>query len=132
MTQTMPVGDAQPIVVLADDDEDARNLLTRAVRSKGFKVYEACSGESLLACIKSLRARGQQVSLVLSDINMPEPDGISATEKLHELDSSLRVVLMSAFASAGVIRSALRAGAEQVVRKPLAMGTILGLLPVLP
>lgn len=89
----MPTGDARPIVVLADDDEDARTLLARAVRRKGFKVCEASSGESLLACIGSLRARGQRVSLVLSDINMPDPDGIEATEKLHQLDSSLRVVL---------------------------------------
>lgn len=127
----MPVGDAQPIVVLADDDDDARTLLMRAVRGKGFEVYEARNGQSLVECIKSLRARGQQVSLVLSDINMPDPDGIEATERLRELDSSLRVVLMSAFASANVIRSALQAGAEQVLRKPLAIGTILGLLPVL-
>lgn len=125
-------GEHGPIVVLADDDEDARALLMSAVRSDGFRVYEASDGGALVECIEGLLARGERVSLVLSDINMPEPDGIEATKKLRKLDASLRVILMSAFASASVVKNALQAGAERVLRKPLALSTVLGLLPAAP
>jgi CheY-like chemotaxis protein len=117
------VGDT-PMVLLADDDDDARDLVARTIRQQGFRVHESADGGSLLAAARSALEGGERVTLVLSDINMPPPDGLSVTRQLLDLEPTLHVVLMSAFADATVLRKARAAGAQKVLRKPFAVGMI--------
>lgn len=121
------MGDKGSIVV-ADDDDDARVLLAGAVRRAGFRIYEANSGGALLACVRLLLARGEPISAVVSDIDMPECNGIAATTRLLEMQSSLRIILMSAFASDFVVQTALEAGAERVLHKPFATSVAIAVL----
>jgi len=115
-------------MVLADDDEDARSLLARSARAAGFRIYEASTGSALIACVRRLLARGEKIGIVLSDVNMPECDGIDATTELLGLNSSLRNVLMTAVASAAVVQRALQAGAKAVLCKPIAVSAVLALV----
>lgn len=117
-----------PIVVVADDDEDARTLLAEGLRAAGCVTYEASNGGALLACVQLLLAREQKVALVLSDVHMPEADGISAAAQLMALDPSLHVVLMSAFADPAVLERASAAGVSRVLHKPFGRNVLLEVL----
>lgn len=116
------------MVLLADDDEDARSLIARTVRKAGFEVHEVSDGASLLAKARSLFQDEQQVTLVLSDINMPEPDGLAVTPQLLALEPTLHIVLMSAFADASVVRAARELGVKRVLRKPFAVSLVVQIL----
>lgn len=127
-TETSCANEDGPVMVLADDDDDSRALLANRARAAGFRIYEANTGSGLVACVRLLLARGEHIGVVLSDINMPEGDGIDATRQLLGLNASLRVVLMSAIASASVVQRALQAGAKAVLCKPIAISAVLALV----
>ncbi len=127
-SQTSSDGEHAPVMVLADDDDDSRTLIASRARAAGFRIYEARDGSGLVACVRTLLARGERIGVVLSDINMPECDGIDATKQLLGLCSSLRVVLMSAVATTAVVQRALQAGAKAVLCKPIAVSALLALV----
>lgn len=114
-----------PILVLADDDDDLRDLLAARARAAGYRTFEVSTGTALVDGVRALLAQGEHIAAVLSDINMPECDGIGATEQLLRLNASLRVVLMSAFISSAEVQKAIKAGAVQVLRKPFASSVAL-------
>lgn len=117
-----------PVMVLADDDEDARSLIAHRARAAGFRIYEASTGRALISCVRRLLAGGEEIGVVLSDVNMPECDGIAATKELLGINASLRVILMTAVASAAVVQRALQAGAKAVLCKPIAVSSVVALV----
>jgi CheY-like chemotaxis protein len=106
-------------VVLADDDDETRELAARALRREGFDVFEARDGEELLQRVTSLRANGHVVSAVVSDIDMPSCDGLHATRRLRTSSRALPIVLVTGFTNPDVYHAALRAGASSVLSKPV-------------
>jgi CheY-like chemotaxis protein len=106
-------------VVLADDDDEARELAAQALRREGFDVFEARDGEELLQRVTSLRQNGHSVSAVVSDIDMPSCDGLHATLRLRTGSRALPIVLVTGFTNPDIYRAALQAGASTVLSKPI-------------
>jgi two-component system nitrogen regulation response regulator GlnG len=104
------------LAIVADDDDDARYLVATALRKAGFGVSEAVDGLELLSL-----AEGVDFSkwLVVSDIGMPGCDGISVTQTLRGLAPNVPIVLITAYTDLETRRSALGAGADRVLHKPL-------------
>lgn len=67
-------------ILAVDDSTSLRQMVTSALQQAGHDVVEAGDGVEALD-----RARSTQVDLVLSDVNMPEMDGLSLVRKLREL-----------------------------------------------
>jgi len=109
----------QPVLaVVADDDDDARELMASALRRAGFGVSEARDGEELLdAVLASTTSR----VVVVSDIGMPRTDGIAAAKALRASLPDIRIVLVTAFADGQTLRRAQSAGADCVLQKPLEL-----------
>lgn len=112
------------IAVVAENDDDARELVVTAVEGLGFRVVEACSGDELLLRTYALLDRAQPIAIVISDIGMPGCDGIEATRRLLARAPSLPVVLMTAFGGLGVYQRAHQAGARQLLRKPFSLAAL--------
>lgn len=112
------------IVVVAENDDDARELVAQALQGLGFRVIEASSGEELLLRTYELLDAAHHVSLVISDIGMPGCDGIEATRRLQARAPTLPVILMTAFGDAGVYHRAVQAGARQLLRKPFSLAAL--------
>lgn len=112
------------IVVVAENDEDARDLVVGAIRSLGFQVVEAGRGDDLLDLTCELLDDAQDVSLVVSDIGMPGCDGIEAARQLRARAPTLPIVLMTAFADPAVHRRAREAGARELLRKPFSLSAL--------
>ena len=107
--------------LVADDDEDMRVLIAAAFRRAGFEVHEASNGMELVAAFS---AHATARTVVVSDIGMPECDGIAATIAMKKLTPLALVVLVTAFADPAIVLQAREAGASQVLHKPLDMAAL--------
>jgi CheY-like chemotaxis protein len=107
-------------VLVADDDDDTRELVATALRGAGFKVREAADGRELIELFIDLRKEHPtHVCLVVSDIGMPNIDGIEATRRVRQLEPLTPIVLVSAFSDPTTLREAHIAGARMVLCKPV-------------
>ena len=84
---------AQPVVMVVDDEKWARELTGRMLRDEGYQVIEAASAEEALQHLGS----GAAVNLVLVDIAMPGMDGFELADQLRTRYPNQAVVLMTGF-----------------------------------
>jgi signal transduction histidine kinase/BarA-like signal transduction histidine kinase len=107
---------AKPRLLVVDDLEDNRIILTRRLARRGFEVHEAASGPEALA-----RIAREPFDLVLLDIVMPEMDGFEVLQRIRQRHDAidLPVIMVTVKdASADVVR-ALKLGANDYVNKPV-------------
>ncbi|HFE53213.1 MAG TPA: response regulator [Bacteroidetes bacterium] len=105
-------------VLVADDSDVMRKIILRNLRMAGVDVeecYEARHGFEALYHLSK-----DDVDLILSDINMPEMDGLEFIRKVRAMDLSKRVpiVVISSEGSEYMMREAMKAGADDFISKP--------------
>jgi CheY-like chemotaxis protein len=116
--------DTSGVTVVADDDDDARALVANLLRQLGLKVCEVSDGAQLLARVQAQGQGDEDVTLVVSDIGMPECDGIAATRQLLCSRPKLKIVLMTAFGDQTTFKRARESGAQHVLRKPFSLAAL--------
>lgn len=106
-------------ILVVDDEPDLEHLVRqkfrKEIREKEFEFDFAQNGAEAL---RKLQSDGD-VDLVLTDINMPEMDGLTLLSKLNELDLMLKSVIVSAYGDMENIRTAMNRGAFDFVTKPI-------------
>ena len=101
--------------ILVVDDEDAiRDVVTSMLGSAGYKCQQAGSGKEALAILDS----GGQFELILSDLMMAELDGIGLLERTKERYPDMPVVMVTAVHDISVALAAIRNGAYDYLLKP--------------
>jgi two-component system, cell cycle response regulator CpdR len=99
-------------ILLAEDDSVMREYLTRALERSGYSVVAVDRGTAALPLIEN-----ESFDLLLTDIVMPEMDGIELAQKVAEIAPAMRVMFITGFAAV-----TLRAGKEmpqaRVLSKP--------------
>lgn len=81
-------------ILLAEDDNDMRGFLARALERAGHEVHAFAEGASAFEELKS-----REVDLLLTDIVMPEMDGIELARRAAELDPALKIMFITGFAA---------------------------------
>jgi two-component system cell cycle response regulator CpdR len=81
-------------ILLAEDDHDMRRFLSKALQAAGFNVASFDNGKSAYQ-----RLREEPFELLLTDIVMPEMDGIELARKATELDPDIKVMFITGFAA---------------------------------
>ena len=94
----------QPSILVVDDELLIRDLLYDFFSGQGWQISVAESGEKALQLLKD-----RPVDLVLTDIKMPELDGLQLAAQLRETRPDLPVVVMTGYPSVDSAVSALRA-----------------------
>jgi CheY-like chemotaxis protein len=105
--------------VVADDDDDSRALLIAVLRRDGFEASEARDGNELVECFEALRREGHDAQFVVSDISMPECDGVQAARRLRGFSLTLPIILVTGSMDPDVWQAAAQAGADIVLQKPI-------------
>ena len=82
-------------ILLVEDEDAVRMFASRALKNKGYTVYEADSGVSALKVMEETEAK---IDLLISDVMMPQMDGPSLVKKIRETDKSLKVIFISGYA----------------------------------
>jgi DNA-binding response OmpR family regulator len=107
-------------VLLVEDDPAIRCLIKEALTASGHEVMQAADGRA------GLRVFGaSQFDLVITDILMPDTDGLEFIRKVREQGSSVKIVAVSGGGGAlyrgDALKAATRLGADAVVPKPLRL-----------
>lgn len=106
-------------ILFVDDEIDLERLIRQRLRkniiAQEFNAIFAHSGKEALEKLQSDR----QIAMVVTDINMPEMDGLTLIEQLSEIDPTLKAVVMSAYGDMQNIRRAMNSGAFDFITKPI-------------
>ena len=111
----------KPVKILSvDDEQDLELLLTqyfrREIRKGEYEFFFAHNGLEAL----TLLLREKDIDIILSDINMPEMDGLTLLTKVNELQNpALKCIMVSAYGDMNNIRSAMNNGAFDFATKPI-------------
>ncbi len=100
--KVIPVDLSNLRVLIVDDNEAARMVLTEILESFGFRVHAESSGEAALETLGSAYAEGDAFKLVLMDWKMPGMDGIEASKMIRKdpVCGNPKIILMTAFGTA--------------------------------
>ena len=112
-------------LLLVEDNELNRDMLSRRLRRRGFEVVEAVDGKEGME-----KARSEAPDLILMDMILPEVDGWEATRRLKADDGTrhIPVIALTAHAMAGDREKALEAGADDYDTKPVDFKRLLSKL----
>ncbi len=110
-------------VLIADDEPNVRRMLASLLRSEGFRVQEADSGD---ACLLALREFEPDV--ILLDLLMPGRTGLETLVELKRAATDVPVVMMSGRASLADAVQATQLGAHHFLEKPLSPEAVLLIL----
>jgi DNA-binding NtrC family response regulator len=116
---------SQPSVItilVVDDEPGLRRLACQMLQRAGYATLEAEDGRQ---AVEVLEQQVGRVSLVVSDIRMPNLDGIELEQICRERWPALPVVLMSGEVTRDWVVRLVREGAHQVLRKPFLGDTLL-------
>jgi two-component system, cell cycle response regulator CpdR len=108
-------------ILIVEDDESVRTLAARALERAGHSIELAGDGAAGLARI---RASGGRFDLVVSDIRMPEMDGIEMAKAAASFYPSLRIMLVTGYADQRERAEDLRGVVVDVVQKPFTLAEI--------
>lgn len=101
-------------ILVVDDEEAIREIVTSMLTSAGYSCRQACSGLEALAILDS----GEEFELMLSDLMMAELDGIGLLERTKEKYPDMPVVMVTAVHDISVALAAIRNGAYDYLLKP--------------
>ena len=109
-------------ILLVEDNEMNRNMLTRRLERKGFEVVIAVDGQSGIDMASS-----NSPDLILMDLSLPIIDGWEATRKIKTdpATQSIPVIALTAHAMAGDEKRALEAGCDDYDTKPVNFNRLL-------
>lgn len=107
-------------ILIVDDDPDIRASLGEALAEHGAEVAAADGGVAAVPMLERF-----QPDVVISDVRMPEIDGMSLLEMIRERRPSVDVVLMTAYDDMATIASAMRGGAVDFLVKPIGLRELL-------
>lgn len=113
-------------ILLIDDDDDVRRTLVRMLQMAGHEVHEATDGDSGLALFEELKP-----DLVITDILMPEKEGIETIMILKREHPDVKILAISGGGRSGAmdfLEMARSLGADQVLQKPFRRADLLDLV----
>ncbi|PYP87202.1 MAG: hypothetical protein DMF61_11225 [Blastocatellia bacterium AA13] len=100
-------------ILVAEDEDLLRGILSGLLRDEGYRVLEAADGTNALDMVSR-----EDVTLVISDINMPGVDGLELLNHIKNLNSNALVIMITAYSSVDSAVAALRKGAYDYLTKP--------------
>lgn len=111
-----------PRILIVEDNEMNRDMLSRRLERKGFEIHVAIDGQQGVDMAKSLNP-----DLVLMDMSLPLKDGWTATRELRafEATATLRIIALTAHAMDGDRQKALEAGCDDYDTKPIDLKRLL-------
>jgi CheY-like chemotaxis protein len=115
-----------PHILLVDDEPDAKDLFAQKFRKeirKGTYEFEfARSGHEALEMLQS--AQEENVTLVLSDLNMPGMTGAELLEEIRQHWPNIPVFMITAYGDASTERALREKGASEYLTKPVDFGAL--------
>ena len=107
-------------ILIVDDDVDALELMEELFESKGYDPFTATNGIEALNLV-----RDEDPDMVISDIRMPDMDGMQLLEELSKRHPQIPVIMVTAHGTIEAAVEAIKMGAKDYILKPLRLDEIL-------
>lgn len=114
-----PESSRSPRVLVVDDDPTLRRMLARLLRTAGLEVVDVGTGRGALAMLG-----GKRFDVIVSDIHMPDGDGLELLRSVRRVDLDIPVILMSGRPDVETAATALELGAFRYLTKPVDASTV--------
>lgn len=115
----MPAKNEKKHILIADDEEEIRKCLKRFLTMKGYRISMAENGREAMDIIER-----EKIDLVITDMEMPEMNGMELLASVKEFNGNLPVVMITGYSDAEKTVTALREGASDFINKPFRMQDI--------
>lgn len=99
-------------ILIIDDENDIRKLLSRIIRLEGYTVFEAETGEKGKKLLRT-----EKIHVVICDVKLPDANGVDMVPKLKEIQPLCEVILLTAFGTIEDGVSAIKRGAFDYITK---------------
>jgi DNA-binding response OmpR family regulator len=112
-----------PGVLIVEDDKELREMLKLSLSRRNFTVFEADNGKSAIAHFKPTIT-----DLVVTDLIMPEEDGLKVVIKLRELKPTIKIIAISGGGKVGPVsylNLAKALGADAIYSKPFSISDLI-------
>ena len=103
-------------ILIVDDEVHVRDGLAELLEQEGFHVETAMNGKEALALVVNTK-----FDLMISDIKMPEMDGMQLLDSLQASNPDLRVIMVTAFGDVQTYLHAMQLGAYEYINKPIKL-----------
>ncbi|HEX7529538.1 MAG TPA: response regulator, partial [Pyrinomonadaceae bacterium] len=110
-------------ILVVDDEVELKNILVEALASRGYETAGSTSGEEALAAL-----RGEAFDVLLTDLMMPEMDGITLVKESLLIDPHIVCMVMTGQGTIQTAVDAMKEGAFDYVLKPFRLQTVLPVL----
>ncbi|TWJ14350.1 response regulator receiver domain-containing protein [Geobacter argillaceus] len=110
-------------ILVVDDEENARIGLSRLLAQEGFLVESVANGYEALDYL-----RQQDVNLIVTDINMPEMNGIAFLRELNKHFPKSNVIMITAYGGVESYIEAMNLGAFEYINKPVKIDELKSIL----
>ncbi|MEE8399021.1 MAG: response regulator [Desulfobacterales bacterium] len=105
---------ARPNVLLLDDDEDARNSMSRYLKKEGYRVFDGADGEGGLEIFLT-----ERIDVIVTDVMMPKMDGLALLEEIKKAPGETAVILITGYGNEEMVINAMREGVDNFLSKPV-------------
>lgn len=110
------MGTSLKSILIVDDEENTRLGLSKLLTQEGFVVDSAANGNDALKYLAD-----NQVNLVISDINMPDMNGLSFLRELSQRFPNINVIMITAYGGVESYLEAMNLGAFEYLHKPVRL-----------
>ena len=113
-------------ILVVEDAEDNRDMLSRRLQRKGHRVVQAADGQEAV----EMAAR-ERPDLILMDVSLPVMDGLEATRRIRAQAQTIPIIAVTAHAMSDDRDKALRAGCDDYHPKPVELPRLLAQMEAL-
>lgn len=110
-------------ILLVEDNEMNRDMLSRRLQRKGYRVVSAINGEDAVVIAKQLNP-----GLILMDMELPIKDGWTACAEIKLFSPDTPIIALTAHAFSGDKEKAMSAGCDDYATKPVDFAALLGII----
>jgi CheY-like chemotaxis protein len=115
-------------ILIVEDNEDNRDMLSRRLQRRGYVVVRAADGQEAVAM-----AARERPDLILMDVGLPVMDGLEATQRIRACAATqtIPIIALTAHAMSGDRARALQAGCDDYHAKPVELPRLLAQMEAL-
>jgi putative two-component system response regulator len=118
--EAMPVVAGSANCLIVDDEPSVRRSLSRMLQAQGFQCLEACSGREGLQVLE----KTGEIPLIISDMKMPELDGMGFLEAVRQKFPDSSVIMLSGMSETTTAVDCLHLGAADFLLKPISLSEL--------
>jgi len=110
-------------ILIADDEETIRLLLTRFLSKEGYEVYQAIDGFDALDKIKN-----HYYDMAILDLKMPGINGMEVITKAKKINKDLAIIVITGYATLETAKAAIKQGCFEYITKPFDMEDVIAIV----